>query len=1246
MQQYALKGGLDLATTKALVNPGTLQDCLNYEVTDRDGYSRIRGFERFDGQFRVADIIYARMRGALKDGAFQPGDRVSIASAIGYVTSATSPNLQPITDVPFFTGNGQIASAKLLDAQGKLVSIDHLSRVDAIHRADWQGRQLLYATPRTNLIKQSGDISQSAWSKAAGIALSTDGTLQPDGVTPAHLVTLGSTTPNQLTQSLGAAFAVGTQVTISWWVKPIGTAVPALQIAYYDSSAAIASASVGLVGNNWQRISATLRIVAMAANPQIRLIGFTTNIAGAFYSGGIQVEAGSVVTSYIPTTTSAVTVTDYTLSGTEVNFGQVPADGAVYDWTGALSSLTLYLACHSRDTWPPALPSVVTNLSRSGLAFATAADLLPDPVGKQSTVNTARKALADAVRPQVGLVPGNPETPVSGMFWFKNRLYAIRDYPLIWFESAKQWPFRVGDTVTMPGGVYTVIAVHYTSQAYLAGYMVLWPLSQSGEPMTVMPQPGDQVTRPSQYLGVDGGGAALGELPVAMMGTLSYGDGKAVVTSPGESVQPEDDDLSVRAYRTPAGLWKATSTGWQAVDLKREAQFSAGTAAFGTFITNNIGIGAAPLQSGFKAGQAALLDGVDVTSDVASDDVDGAALSGNASDELRVTGWELSAIPDTATILGVEIRVKRRADVGGKVEDYIAELIGIDGTSTNKARLVAWDTDDTEVVYGGAQDLWGNDNLTPVTVKSQGFGFRLVTRAIDDVPVGAINRVALQVYYRRRDAAIYVWTGSFDIPVNLVDAQLISGSYVDGDAAGWLVLDVPGASWAPSLGNGMQIRSAPNGEGDLLATVASGDQPIRLPGWPDLQANRSQYQFLATNFYGMADYQAVYGVSGASPAFTYDGTRMLWVRTPIDPQLDLPRHIARHGASLVLGYYQGAYILSATGDPTNFRGEDGAVSIEIGQQLTNLLPAMGDVLLVTGQTKTLALHGLIPDDYDQETVSDNRGALEYTAGDVGRLLVADAVGIAAADATQAYGDLSRSYLSMGVQAWLRPRLQAMAGGSTPLQQPVASAVVRGKNQYRLYFRDGYVMTLTSNDQPEFTLQRYFSPSNDPDVPDEGFAMAAVCVGIDDLGRERIFGSFDADANRGYVFELDHGTTFDGAPFLSYLVLNPLSFSDSVQLKRFERMFLLGTAEGYAKVTLSRNVNYSIPDGTKAFPFTLGDPMADAGTWAARGSVDAPIEGYEVTVRIDTLSDKEGPYTLQAIGTDADLRGDSRGHVRG
>lgn len=999
-QSYALKGGLDLSTSKAMVNPGTLQDCLNYEVSGVDGYSRISGFERFDGQFRVAAAQPLRLRGVATAGTFYPGDAIRLNGVPGYVTA-----------VP----------------------------------------------------------SQSPW----GVCVLLNDTL----------------------------------------------------------------------------------------------------------------------------------------------------------------------------TWPLTFPAELVHATGGASASVTSAELLRTPVGAQKTVNAARKQMASALRQQVGLVPGNPAMPVASLFWYKNRLYAIRDYPLIWFESEKQYPFAVGNIVTVNGGAYQIIAIHYVANTYLAGYMVLWPVSQAGAPMTVAPLPGDTVSRSGTYTGFDAGGAALGELPVAMMGTVGFGDSKATVTNSTASPQAETDDLSTRAYRTPAGLWKATTSGWQPVDLKREAQFRNGTADFDTFVKGNVGIGAqVVLASGYLAGDMALMNGADVSAAAAADDGVEVALSGAATDELLVTGPDMAGVPDTATIVGIEVRIKRHAAVGGKVRDDSVELVGLDGASANKARTTAWDTTATEVVYGADNDTWGNDNITAAAVKAARFGVRLTTRAIDATPSGGIGAVAINVYYRRRDASVFAWTGTADIPLNLVDVQMISGSYVDGDAAGWLVVDVPGGGLGSSVSNGMELRTAAGGAGTLLCTLASSDQPIRLPGWMDLQANQSQYRTIVTNYYGQSNYEAVYGVSGASPAWTYDGSRLLWIRTPIDPQQDMPRHIARHGNSLVLGYLPGAYVLSAVSNPVNFRGEDGAASIEIGERLTNLMPAMGDALLVTGQNKTKVLHGLTPDTYQQDTVSDKRGALEYSGADVGRLLATDTFGVAAADATQAFGDLTRTYLSTKVQAWLSQRLSA---GASSEQRPICALAVGNKNQYRLFFRDGYYLTMTANDSPEFTLQRYFLPAASIADADQPFPIAAITTGIDGDGRERVFGTFDADANRGYVFELDHGNTFDGKVLPAYMVLNPLAFSDSVQLKRFEHVLVFGAVDGYAKLRFSRSIGYAVPDGSQGNGFTLGDPLAVAGPQrAARGTVDAPVEAYEISIRVDSSTDEEGPHTLQAVATDFDSRGDTRGHVRG
>ena len=45
-----LNEGLDLASSKLTAKPGSLLSCLNYEITDTKGLSRIDGYERYDGQ--------------------------------------------------------------------------------------------------------------------------------------------------------------------------------------------------------------------------------------------------------------------------------------------------------------------------------------------------------------------------------------------------------------------------------------------------------------------------------------------------------------------------------------------------------------------------------------------------------------------------------------------------------------------------------------------------------------------------------------------------------------------------------------------------------------------------------------------------------------------------------------------------------------------------------------------------------------------------------------------------------------------------------------------------------------------------------------------------------------------------------------------------------------------------------------------------------------------------------------------
>ena len=57
-QGIAYPGGIDLTTPTLRLNPGTLRDGLNFECSQSGGYSRIVGYERFDGQASPSDATY------------------------------------------------------------------------------------------------------------------------------------------------------------------------------------------------------------------------------------------------------------------------------------------------------------------------------------------------------------------------------------------------------------------------------------------------------------------------------------------------------------------------------------------------------------------------------------------------------------------------------------------------------------------------------------------------------------------------------------------------------------------------------------------------------------------------------------------------------------------------------------------------------------------------------------------------------------------------------------------------------------------------------------------------------------------------------------------------------------------------------------------------------------------------------------------------------------------------------------
>ncbi len=568
-------------------------------------------------------------------------------------------------------------------------------------------------------------------------------------------------------------------------------------------------------------------------------------------------------------------------------------------------------------------------------------------------------------------------------------------------------------------------------------------------------------------------------------------------------------------------------------------------------------------------------------------------------------------------------------------------LTGTQSGVDNKAGGV-WPNAMTTATYGAADDLWGSEGITRAVVQQPDFGVLLVVRrAAAATPIVAtIDHIAIRVHYVERGGRpVWLWNGTSDVPATIVNVQITDGDAAQGSARGYLTIDAVVNSAKPRLVRaGDQIRSAPSGGGQLLGVTTSRDRPIFLPGQFEVDNNRSQYQFQVHNFFGQDRFAAAYGVSGAGPAFAFDGRNVIKIRAPLSPGEDIPRHIAKHGTMLMLGYYSGAVLHTAVGQPYETRGAFGAGALETGDRLTALSPGGGDALVIVCESSTFVLRGLSPSAFTMPTVSPRRGAIEYTLADPGRAIIADSFGLFVADTPESFQPANREYMSTPVEPWLRERLQATISNEQRFLRPVAALAVRSKNQYRLFFRDGAVLTMTmAADGIEITRQRLGRAA--------GLTVRATWSGIDASGRERLFCTFTG-AKPGLVFELDVGRSFDGEAIPAFITINPFNAGAQSQLKKFDRFFVSG-AGGYARLGVQSGIDGQLPRGTEE-PLLLGAPDQPATSQngsrrnSKHGAWHMGREAYDLSIKITSLTDEEAPHSLQYLEPHLDGLGDSRG----
>lgn len=266
----------------------------------------------------------------------------------GVIQPYSGSNLIYVNNKTFLLGDGSTSSAVLLDNNGNPVETANLRSVTAVYKTDWQGTYLQSTSARTNLILQSqcstGFLAQGTTPPTVtnSVTISGQSTTQVAFTTANTATGYAGCRATRVTTGYGASITSGQQYSLRIMVQLSRPLTGSESLILYWTGATgsrfvniDASNSAGYVG----AFAAVNDSVTATANGSLYPVVYLNHVVTSnlsVYFCAAECEQSTATGSYIPTTTSAATVTDYSISGATVNFGQVPLSGAVCSWSGTI----------------------------------------------------------------------------------------------------------------------------------------------------------------------------------------------------------------------------------------------------------------------------------------------------------------------------------------------------------------------------------------------------------------------------------------------------------------------------------------------------------------------------------------------------------------------------------------------------------------------------------------------------------------------------------------------------------------------------------------------------------------------------------------------------------------------------------------------------------------------------------------------------------------------------------------------
>jgi hypothetical protein len=447
---------------------------------------------------------------------------------------------------------------------------------------------------------------------------------------------------------------------------------------------------------------------------------------------------------------------------------------------------------------------------------------------------------------------------------------------------------------------------------------------------------------------------------------------------------------------------------------------------------------------------------------------------------------------------------------------------------------------------------------------------------------------------------------------------LLSGTWSGGDAAGYVVVSgISGGNYTSGV-----------------ATTATGSATLSGAEVANALPPGGRYSFKIHNFYGAGKTDRMYGANGVGRAFEWDGTYFTPINTGLSDALDKPTRVSEFSNHLFLGYAHGEIQFSGIGEPLDFKTISGAGSFTFGTEVTDMSETAATALVVFGRNKIAYLAGSDSVSFALTTLSDDAGSIPWTQQTLDSPIYQDDAGVRRMTTTQAYGNWRLGTLTEAVEPLFNTLKRSRISS-------VGSLRVKAKDQYRVFFSDGSGLIIYLGRSPQECM-----PFRYPFV-----ATCTASGSLDSLsGEEQLFAG-DAE---GFVYQIDVGTSFDGAEINAYILFPFNAVGAAMQNKRFHRAVLEMDSTLDTTIALTAEYAYGDPDqpagSEQSFDLSGGGGFWNVANWnqiywsaPVQGIASAELEGVGRNVAIGVLSDAiwQAPHTLSSISIYYTPRGVSK-----